>query len=84
MAHWQPGGGDHFPVAAGVFDLPKGLWAAKPVFVSAGGFTPVPDRQGIIMNDKPPMSNARISGIVATVVLVAMFVFVGVFVWMGS
>ena len=33
---------------------------------------------------KRPMSDARIGGIVATVVLVAMFAFVGLFIWMGS
>ena len=33
---------------------------------------------------KRPMSDARIGGMVAAVVLVAMFAFVGVFVWMGS
>ena len=36
------------------------------------------------MNDKPPKSDARIGGMVATVVLILMFVFVAVFVWMGS
>jgi hypothetical protein len=35
-------------------------------------------------NPKKPMSDARIGGMVATVVLILMFVFVGVFVWMGS
>jgi hypothetical protein len=30
------------------------------------------------------MSDARISGMVATVVLVVMFLFVGLFVWLGS
>lgn len=30
------------------------------------------------------MSDARISGMVATVVLILMFIFVAVFVWMGS
>jgi hypothetical protein len=39
--------------------------------------TPDPDR-------KPPKSDARIGGMVATVVLILMFVFVGVFIWMGS
>ncbi len=33
---------------------------------------------------KPPMSNARMSGMVATVVLVLMFIFLGLFVWIGS
>ena len=33
---------------------------------------------------RPPMSNARISGMVATGVLVALFVFVGWFVWLAS
>ena len=33
---------------------------------------------------KKPMSDARIGGMVATVVLILMFIFVGVFVWMGS
>ena len=33
---------------------------------------------------KPPKSNARISGMVATVALVLMFLFVALFVWMGS
>ena len=31
-----------------------------------------------------PMSDARIGGMVATVVLILLFIFVGVFVWMGS
>jgi hypothetical protein len=30
------------------------------------------------------MSDARISGMVATVVLIVMFLFVGLFVWLGS
>jgi hypothetical protein len=34
--------------------------------------------------DKPPKSDARIGGMVATVVLVLLAVFVGVFVWMGT
>ncbi len=33
---------------------------------------------------KKPMSDARIGGMVATVVLILLAVFVGVFVWMGS
>ena len=33
---------------------------------------------------KTPMSDARIGGMVATVVLILLFIFVGVFVWMGS
>ncbi len=33
---------------------------------------------------KRPKSDARIGGMVATVVLILMFIFVGVFVWMGS
>jgi len=33
---------------------------------------------------KRPMSDARISGMVATVVLLVMFALVGLFVWMGS
>ena len=33
---------------------------------------------------KKPMSDARIGGVVATVVLILMFIFVAVFVWMGS
>ena len=33
---------------------------------------------------KRPMSDARIGGMVAAAVLVAMFAFVGLFVWMGS
>ena len=36
------------------------------------------------MTDKPPKSDARIGGIVATVVLVVMFALLGLFVWMGS
>ena len=39
---------------------------------------------GDIMNDKPPKSDARIGGMVATVVLILLFAFVGVFVWMSS
>ena len=38
---------------------------------------PDPDR-------KPPKSDARIGGMVATVVLILLFIFVGVFVWIGS
>ena len=34
--------------------------------------------------DKKPMSDARISGMVATVVLVVMFSLVAVIVWVGS
>ena len=33
---------------------------------------------------KKPMSDARIGGMVATVVLIFLAVFVGLFVWMGS
>ena len=33
---------------------------------------------------KPPKSDARISGMVATAVLVAIFAFVGWFVWIAS
>jgi hypothetical protein len=33
---------------------------------------------------KPPMSEARVSGMVATVALVFMFVFTAVFVWMAG
>ena len=33
---------------------------------------------------KKPKSDARIGGMAATVVLILMFIFVGVFVWMGS
>ena len=33
---------------------------------------------------KRPMSDARISGMVATVALVVMFAMVGLLVWMGS
>ena len=33
---------------------------------------------------KKPLSDARIGGMVATVVLILMFIFVAVFVWMGS
>ena len=33
---------------------------------------------------KKPISDARIGGMVATVVLILMFAFVGVFVWMSS
>ena len=33
---------------------------------------------------KKPMSDARIGGMVATVVLILLFAFVGLFVWMGS
>ena len=33
---------------------------------------------------KKPISDARIGGMVATVVLILMFIFVGLFVWMGS
>lgn len=33
---------------------------------------------------KKPMSDARIGGMVATVVLILLFIFVGIFVWMGS
>jgi hypothetical protein len=38
------------------------------------------------MTNKPrrPMSDARISGMVATVALLVMFGMVGLFVWMGS
>jgi hypothetical protein len=36
------------------------------------------------VNDKPPKSDARIGGMVATVVLVLLAVFVVVFVWMGT
>ena len=36
------------------------------------------------MNDKPPKSDARIGGMVATVVLILLFIFVGVFVWVAS
>ena len=36
------------------------------------------------MTEKPPMSKARISGLVATVALVVMFALVGLLVWMGS
>jgi hypothetical protein len=36
------------------------------------------------VTDKPPKSDARIGGMVATVVLVLLAVFVSVFVWMGS
>jgi hypothetical protein len=36
------------------------------------------------MTDKPPKSDARIGGMVATVVLVLLAVFVVVFVWMGT
>ena len=50
-------------------------------------FEPLPDAsaKGILTpNTKPPKSDARIGGMVATVVLILMFIFVGVFVWMGS
>ena len=33
---------------------------------------------------QPPTSDARIGGMVATVVLILLFIFVGVFVWVGS
>ncbi len=36
------------------------------------------------MTNKPPKSDARISGMVATVALLVMFALVGWFVWMGS
>ena len=36
------------------------------------------------MTDKPPKSDARISGMIATVALVAMFALVGLVVWWGS
>ena len=36
------------------------------------------------MKDKKPMSDARISGMVATVALLVMFAFVGLIVWVGS
>ena len=50
-------------------------------------FEPLPDASAkgtITVAGKPPMSDARIGGMVATVVLILMFIFVGVFVWMGS
>ena len=36
------------------------------------------------MTDKRPKSDARVSGMVATVALVVMFAMVALFVWMGS
>jgi hypothetical protein len=36
------------------------------------------------VNDKRPKSDARISGMVATVALIVMFAFLGLFIWMGS
>ena len=36
------------------------------------------------MTDKPPKSDARIGGMVATVVLVMLAVFVVMFIWLGA
>lgn len=50
-------------------------------------FEPLPDAsaKGILSpKAKPPKSDARIGGMVATVVLILMFIFVAVFVWIGS
>jgi hypothetical protein len=36
------------------------------------------------MKNKPPMSDARISGIVATVALIVMFAITAIAIWWGS
>jgi hypothetical protein len=44
----------------------------------------IPSNRSTPRPPKKPMSNARISGMVATVALILMFAFVAVFVWIGS
>jgi hypothetical protein len=36
------------------------------------------------VSDKRPKSDARISGMVATVALIVMFALIGLFIWVGS
>lgn len=71
-------------------------WQSARACLGWRGYAPAGGRQaradlsrdksakGDAMTEKPPMSDAKISGMVATVALIVMFALVGLFVWMGS